>query len=144
MADEQKALLKQIAQMKEVSAGGEMEELIKKAQDVKGVKLVAAIFDDRSMDDLKTLGDALREKRSNLVGVLGSSHEGKASLAVVVTDDLIQNRKLSAGTLVKEIAAVMGGGGGGRQHLGTAGAKSTEKLSEAVSSAAEILAKQLK
>jgi hypothetical protein len=36
-------------------AGGEMEELIKKARDVKGVKLVAAIFKDRSMDDLKTL-----------------------------------------------------------------------------------------
>jgi len=144
LTDEQKILLKQLTQMKEVSAGGEVEELIQKAQNVEGIRLVTAIYADRSMDDLKTLGDALREKRSNLVGVLGSSQEGKASLAVVVTDDLIKGKKLSAGALVKEIATVMGGGGGGRHHLGTAGAKSAEKLSDAIAAAPEILRKRLK
>jgi alanyl-tRNA synthetase len=143
LVEEQRALLKQLGQFKEASAGGVVEELIKKAQDVQGIKLVAASYDNRSMDDLKTLGDALREGHSSIVGVLGSSSEGKASLVVVVTDDLIKNRKLSAGTLVKEIAAVMGGGGGGRHHLGTAGAKSAEKLSDAIAAAPEILKKHL-
>jgi len=95
------------------------------------------------MDDLKTLGDALREKRTNLVAVLGSSLEGRASIVVVITDDLIQSKKLSAGKLVKEIGAIAGGGGGGRQHLGTAGAKTAEKLGEAVDKVGEILQSHL-
>ena len=144
LIEEQRALLKQVGQLKEVSAGSEVEELMAKAQDVQGVKLITAMYTDRSLDDLKALGDALREKRANLVAVLGSSQVGKASLAVVVSDDLIQTRKLSAGTLVKEIAAIMGGGGGGRHHLGTAGAKTADKLPDAIAAAPEILKKHLK
>jgi alanyl-tRNA synthetase len=144
LVDEQRALMKQLEQFKQASAGGEVEALIASAQDVKGVRLITRTYTDRSMDDLKTLGDHLREGHSNLVAVLGSSMEDKASLAVVVTDDLISDRKLSAGTLVKEIAAVMGGGGGGRHHLGTAGAKSAEKLPEAMDAAQEVLRQHLK
>ncbi|RJP82833.1 MAG: alanine--tRNA ligase [Candidatus Zixiibacteriota bacterium] len=144
LAEENRALGKQLEQFKEASAGGEVEALIREAADINGVRLVTVSFADRSMDDLKTLGDALREGHDNLVAVLGSAFEGRASLAVVVSDDLIRDRKLSAGTLVKEIAAVMGGGGGGRHHLGTAGAKSAEKLPEALAAAGGILQKHLK
>ncbi|HDH57419.1 MAG TPA: alanine--tRNA ligase, partial [Bacteroidetes bacterium] len=143
LVEEHRALLKQVEHLKEASAGEETEELISQAEDVEGIRLVTALYDDRSMDDLKTLGDALREKRTNLVAVLGSSLEGRASIVVVITDDLIQSKKLSAGKLVKEIGAIAGGGGGGRQHLGTAGAKTAEKLGEAVDKVGEILQSHL-
>ncbi|MFH1861723.1 MAG: alanine--tRNA ligase [bacterium] len=143
LLDEQHTLLKRLEQFKEASASEETEILIQQAQEVAGVRLVTALYDDRSMDDLKTLGDALREKRSKLVAVLGSSLEGRASIVVVVSDDLIKTKKLSAGKLVKEIGAIAGGGGGGREHLGTAGAKSAEKLPAAIAAAPQILQKRL-
>ncbi len=143
LSEEHRSLGKQVERFKEASAGDEVAELVQGAQDIAGVKLVTRLYEDRSLDDLKTLGDALRDQRTNLVAVLGSSLDGKASLAVVVTDDLIRSRKISAGTLVKEIAAIAGGGGGGRHHLGTAGAKSADKLPEALAAAAEIIRKHL-
>jgi len=143
LVDEHKALLKEVERLKEASAGDETEEMINNAIEVDGVRLVTALFDDRTMDDLKTLGDALREKRTNLVAVLGSSLDNRASIAVVVTDDLIKAKNLSAGKLVKDIGKIAGGGGGGRNHLGTAGAKSADKLEEAIKGAAKILGKLL-
>ena len=144
MTEDQKALVKQLELMKASSADSEVVNLIAHAQEIGGVRLVTALYNNRTMEDLKTLGDALRAAQTNLVAVLGSALEGKASLAVVVTDDLIRERGLSAGMLVKEIAAVMGGGGGGRHHLGTAGSKSAEKLPQAIQASAGLLEKKLK
>ncbi|TKJ37560.1 alanine--tRNA ligase [candidate division LCP-89 bacterium B3_LCP] len=144
LVEEHHDLMKQVERLKKTSASDETEELIDNAQDVEGVKLVTAQYDDRSMDDLKKLGDVLREKNANLVAVLGSSLDSRASIVVVVSDDLITSKKLSAGKLVKEIGSIAGGGGGGRDHLGTAGAKSAEKLPDAIDKAGEILAKVLK
>ncbi|MBU0518468.1 alanine--tRNA ligase [bacterium] len=143
LMEDYKILLKQVEQFKQASAGDETSSLLDNAQDVEGVRLVTALYDDRSMDDLKTLADAIREKNKNIVGVFGSSQEGRASIAVVVTEDLISGKGLSAGKLVKDIGAIAGGGGGGRNHLGTAGAKSAEKLPDAIAAAADILKKHL-
>jgi alanyl-tRNA synthetase len=144
LVDDHKTLVKQVGHLKEATAEEETEALIANAQEVESIRLVTALFDDRSMDDLKTLGDALREKQANIVAVLGSSLEGRASIAVVVTDDLISSKKLSAGKLVKDIGKIAGGGGGGRHHLGTAGAKSADKLREAIDAAGDVLRKRLK
>jgi alanyl-tRNA synthetase len=144
MMEEQKTLLKRLEMMKASSADSEVGDLLTQAREIRGVRLVTALYDHRTMDDLKTLGDALRAAQTNLVAVLGSSLDGKASLAVVVTDDLIREKGLSAGVLVKEIAAVMGGGGGGRHHLGTAGAKSAEKLPQAIQASESVVEKHLR
>ena len=143
LVDEHRALLKKVERLIEVSAEEETDELIRRAREVEGVRLVTAPYDDRTMDDLKTLGDALRQRYSNLVAVVSSSLDDKASIVVVVTDDLIKDKNLSAGVLVKEIAAIAGGGGGGRHHLGTAGAKTANKLAEALEKAGEVLKKHL-
>jgi len=143
LMEDYKFLLKQVDKLKHASAGDETADLLEKARDVAGIRLVTALYDDRSMDDLKTLGDAIREKNKNVVGVFGSSQEGRASIAVVVSDDLISGKGLSAGKLVKDIGAVAGGGGGGRHHLGTAGAKSADRLKDAIEAAADILKKYL-
>jgi len=81
---------------------------------------------------LKELGDVLREKLKSGVGLLASKIEDKVQFVCVVTDNLIKEKKLSAGKIVGEVAKVVGGGGGGRPHLATAGGKEVSKLDEAL------------
>ena len=58
--------------------------------------------------------------------------EGRLNFVCAVTDDLIKEKGIKAGVLVKEVASKTGGGGG-RPHLATAGGKEPEKLDNAIS-----------
>ena len=86
------------------------------------------------MDELKSLGDALRTKLKSGVGVLGAVIDGKPALVCIVTDDLISGRGMQAGRIVGQVAGALGGKGGGRPHLATAGGKDAEKLGSALRS----------
>ena len=54
------------------------------------------------------------------------------SFIAVVTDDLIADRGLKAGDVVKGVARLAGGSGGGKPHLAQAGGKNPEKMDEAL------------
>jgi alanyl-tRNA synthetase len=116
-----------------------LDALIAAATTVKDVALVAARVEARSMDELKNLGDALRAKLHSGVGILGTVIEGKVALVCVVTDDLIRDRGLQAGTIVGRLAQQVGGGGGGKPHLATAGGKDAQKLDSALADAPRLL-----
>jgi alanyl-tRNA synthetase len=73
--------------------------------------------------------------------VLGSAHDGKAGLLVAVTKDL--TKRLQAGALIKQLAAMVGGGGGGRPDLAQAGGSKPELLGEALAAAPQLVAQAL-
>ncbi|NUO84397.1 hypothetical protein HUU05_30345, partial [candidate division KSB1 bacterium] len=73
------------------------------------------------------------------VGLLAAIMDGKLSFACVVTDDLIKNKNLKAGDLVKRVAQITGGSGGGRPHLALAGGKDVQRMPEALASVAQIV-----
>ena len=79
---------------------------------------------------LRTLADQVREKFQSGVIALGSAVDGKVSMLVVVTKDLVP--KLKAGELIKEMAAEVGGTGGGRPEMAQAGGKNPERLDAAL------------
>lgn len=68
----------------------------------------------------------------NTLCVLGSTYEGKPLLTVMISKDLVANRQLNAGALVREAAKLIKGGGGGAPHFATAGGKDANGLEEAV------------
>ncbi len=113
-------------------ASSALDTLLQKVTTVSGVNVVAGRVDATDMDDLKRVGDALRAKLQNGVGVLGTVIDEKAQLVCVVTDDLVAGKKLNAGKIVGELAKVVGGGGGGRPHMATAGGKDITRLDEAL------------
>jgi alanyl-tRNA synthetase len=71
--------------------------------------------------------------------VLFSKIEGKAGIVAVVSDDLIKEKKLSAGKIVGDLAKLLDGGGGGRPHLATAGGKDISKINDALIKVEEII-----
>ena len=141
--EEKRQLEKQLAKQKVQNAAGSIDELISSAKDVSGIKLVTGEFTVDNTDELKELGDKLREKMGSAVGLLYSVIDGKVGLCAVVSDDLVKTKKLSAGKIAGDVAKILGGGGGGKPHLATAGGKDVSKIGEALDALPQIIQKYL-
>jgi alanyl-tRNA synthetase len=114
-------------------------DLLDKAQDVNGIKLIIQEIPNSTVAQLKELGDSIREQSQRTVALLGTKHEAKVSFVCVVTDDLIQSKNIHAGKLVQKVAQIAGGSGGGRAHMATAGGKLENKFNEAMESIRKLL-----
>ena len=113
-------------------------ELLEKARIVNGVTLVTGKI--MMMPNVaKDLVFKIRERHpENLFCVIGSVFENKPMLNVMLSDDMVKDRGLNAGQLVREAAKVMQGGGGGQPHFATAGGKNVDNLSAAMDKVIEL------
>ena len=140
---EVKALHSENESLKAKMAQEAVGDVLNQVQDVKGVKLLAVSLTDVDMNGLRDLGDQLKEKLGEGVVVLASVAGGKVSLLAMVTEQA-QKAGAHAGNLIKGMAAIVGGGGGGRPNMAQAGGKNPDKVPEALETAANILADQIK
>jgi alanyl-tRNA synthetase len=136
-------LKKELSARRLKEASGGIDEIARGGETVGAIRVVSSRIDAGDMDELKALGDTLRTKIGSGVGVLGAVIDEKAAFVCVVTDDLVQGKKLQAGKIVGELARLVGGGGGGRPHLATAGGKDAGKLSEALAETAAIVRRMM-
>ena len=82
--------------------------------------------------DARAYGDAFRERESaSLLALASETPDGRITLFVFVTDDLIR-LGVSAGNIVREIAALAGGRGGGRPHMAQGGIGNPDRLEAAL------------
>jgi len=139
LLEERKNLEKKIKNFKKTSALSEIESLLKKVEEINGINVVFSPVQATSIDELRTFGDSLRKQLKSGVGVFGTVMDNKVNFLCVVTDDLIRNKSLKAGDIVKEVAKIVDGSGGGKPHLALAGGKNISKLSEALSHVPEIV-----
>jgi alanyl-tRNA synthetase len=130
--DEKKKFEKELAEIKLKEKLGGMDVIIASSLSINGINVYKGRVDASSMDELKSMGDELRSKMKSGVGVLISEIDGKVGIVAVVSDDLIKEKKILAGNIVKEVAKVVGGAGGGKPHLATAGGKDISKIDEAL------------
>lgn len=134
---------KTIQQLRERLAIVEIDEIIGRAEQIDGVKVLAAQVDAPNMDALRSIADLVRNKLGSAVIALGSDNDGKVNLVTVVTNDLL-GKGLHAGKLIKEVAKVTEGGGGGRPEMAQAGGKNPAKLEEALGLVIKLVEQQLK
>lgn len=132
LLDEKRKLEKEIAEMLLKEKLGEINSIISNVAAVKGINVYKGKVSASNMDELKSMGDELRDKMKSGIGILISQIEDKVGIVAVVSDDLIKEKKISAGNIVKEVAKVVGGSGGGKLHLATAGGKDISKINEAL------------
>jgi alanyl-tRNA synthetase len=136
--DEIKSYKKELEQYKETALTGEIEDIIKEAEEKNGVKLIAKALDGYEVNDLRSLTDKIKEKSKNSIILLASVNDGKVTFILSITDDLL-DKGYHAGKMIKEIAAVAGGGGGGKADMAQAGAKDPAKIKDAFSVASSLL-----
>ena len=100
------------------------------AKTIAGVSVHVQRTDGLDVNGMRALADQLRDKLKSGVVALGAANDGKVSLLVIVTKDLIA--KLKAGDLIKEMAVEVGGTGGGRPEMAQAGGKDPAGLDTAL------------
>jgi alanyl-tRNA synthetase len=122
---------KEIADLRRDLARMEFETLLQQVQEVQGAQVLAAHVQAADMDTLREMTDWFRNRLGSAVIVLGAVIEGKPNFVAAVTSDLVE-RGLKAGSVIKEVARVVGGGGGGRPTMAQAGGRDPGRLGEAL------------
>ena len=128
---ENKELQSQVDEFKARKAQELKKMLIEKARDVNGVKVIAGVL-PLEPQHAKDIAFQLRGQfPEQLLVVIGSESNGKPTLTVSLSDDLVAEGK-NAGLYVREAGKLIKGGGGGQPHFATAGGKDPEGLEAAV------------
>jgi alanyl-tRNA synthetase len=133
--DQVKSLEKEIAALKSKLAAGQGDELVAKAIDVNGIKVLAATMEGADVAGLRETMDKLKDKLGTAAIVLASVLEGKVSLIAGVTADA--TGKVKAGELVNFVAKQVGGKGGGRADMAQAGGTDPQALPQALAGVAD-------
>jgi len=137
--EENRELRRQLERARK-GGGDRITDLLGSAVSVDGVRLVAAEVEAESADELRALGDGLRERLGSGAAILAGRSADRVAFIAVVTDDL-PGKGIRADRLVREIAALTGGSGGGRPHMAQGGAGDPAKVGTALAQAAGILRK---
>jgi alanyl-tRNA synthetase len=125
-------LEKEVDALKSSLASSGSDELIGKAEDIDGIKVLASRLDDADAKALRDSVDHLKDSLGTSVIVLAGVESGKVRVAAGVSADLTASIK--AGDLVNFVAEQVGGKGGGRPDFAQAGGNRPENLDEALSS----------
>lgn len=110
-------------------------ELVKEAVEMNGVNLIARQVELPSTEAVKSLAYAVKDLIDNLFLVLTCDIEGKPSITVMVSENLVKEKNLNAGNIVRELAKEIQGGGGGQPFFATAGGKDSSGLSRVLEKA---------
>ncbi len=130
--DQVRRLERELAALKGKLASAQGDDLVGRAVDVKGAKVLAAMLEGADVPTLRDAMDKLKDKLKSAAILLASVSDGKVSLIAGVTSDL--TAKVKAGELVNMVAQQVGGKGGGRPDMAQAGGTQPENLSAALSS----------
>lgn len=136
-----KELQQEVESLRRQLTRGGLEGLLEKAEEINGVKVLAARVEAKDAKTLREMGDFLRDRLGSGVVILATAADGKAQLLAMVTRDLAS--KLHAGKIIQELAPLVGGRGGGRPEMAQGGGPRVEGLKEALKKAREIVAAQL-
>jgi len=127
---QQKALEKEVDNLKTKVAQSQAGGLDSQARDINGVKVLAATVDGMDRSQMRALADSLRNKLKSAVVVLAAVENGDIALLAAVTKDL--TKKVHAGKLLGEVASAVGGRGGGRPDMAQGGGKDAAALPKAL------------
>ena len=143
MVENNAALGREIEEMRKEKVASLAEHIATTVQPKDGIMLISRLTKFQS-EVMKDLAFALRQRvDSKLVMVVGNLFDGKPTINVMLSDDIVA-AGVDAGATVREAAKLINGGGGGQKHYATAGGKNAEGLQAAVDKAVEIIMEKLK
>ncbi len=131
LLDEVARLKKDLARARRGEVGGQIGRLVGQAEARGKFKFTVGTLEASSAAEMRSLGDELRRRLGSGAAVVASVVGGKVMFLAVATDD-VAGEILSAGDLVKEVAATAGGSGGGRAHMALGGGKDPRKIEAAL------------
>ena len=139
LVESNESLTKEVEAMQKEQLNAMTENILASTTEENGYFVVAQQM-NRPADFVKNLAYNLRARKSNLVMVIGSEVAGKATLTIMLGDDVVA-KGVDAGAVVREAAKAIQGGGGGQKFFATAGGKNPNGLADAIAKAKELILK---
>nr|MBO2487085.1 alanine--tRNA ligase [Bacillota bacterium] len=118
------------------------DQLLERAERVNGAAVVVASLPGLGKEQLRAMGDRVRERLRSAAVLLGTERDGRVQLVAMATPDLVA-KGFHAGRVVQAAAKEVGGGGGGRPDMAEAGGRQPERLEQALAVGKETLKAQL-
>jgi alanyl-tRNA synthetase len=138
LQDENAKFRKEIEQLNKLKASSFKDDLIGQKVEINGVNFIAALLDTDAAS-MKNIAFEIAAELDNLYFVGGSSIDGKALLTVYVSKNMVEEKGLNAGNIVRELGKYIQGGGGGQPFFATAGGKNPSGLKQALLEAKKMI-----
>jgi alanyl-tRNA synthetase len=137
--EEHSDLSKKVGKFQQNMLGVIAKTLEDQMEKVGDIALISSRVDLDKPGLMKDLAFQARSRYPNLCLVLGTEVEGKAHLAIMLSDSAIKNYDLNASTLIREVSKEIQGGGGGQAFFATAGGKNPAGIDAALAKAEKIV-----
>jgi alanyl-tRNA synthetase len=139
LVDENHELQKQLQAFFKEKAAGIKKELIDKIEKKGAVNFLAANIKLDSAEEIKNILFELKNEVEDLFCVIGASVNGKPSISVIISENIVKEKNVNAGQIVRELAKHINGGGGGQPFYAQAGGSKNEGLEIAIEKAKLLL-----
>jgi len=131
MTAEMREMRQTIEKLKAKEFLSEADQFLVNAKQVKGLKVVSLSRSGMSADDMRKLGDFLRDKAPDVVALLAGVNDGKITFQAVCGKKAVEHG-IKAGEIIKTLAPICGGKGGGRPDSAMGGGSDLLKLDDAL------------
>jgi len=138
LQDENATLKKEIEQLLKDKAKNLIGDLRNQLQEINGIQFLATTV-DLDANGIKNLAFDLGKEHKNLFLVFGSAIKDKALLTCSISKELVDEKGLDAGKVVRELGKFINGGGGGQKFFATAGGKNPGGIKEALAKAKDYI-----
>jgi alanyl-tRNA synthetase len=138
LQDENVKLKKQLEVLLKDKAKNMKGELAQELQEINGVQFLAKQV-DLSPEGAKDLAYELGTLGKNIFLVLATAEDEKPMLSCYISKELVAEKNLNAGQVVRELGKYIQGGGGGQPFFATAGGKNVAGIQEALAKAVEFV-----
>ena len=138
LQEENAQLKKQLETLLKDKAKNMKADLAKELQEINGVQFLAKQV-DLNPEGVKDLAYELGNSYNNLFVVFATAHEGKPMLTCYISKEIVAEKNLNAGQVVRELGKYIQGGGGGQPFFATAGGKNVDGIAEALAKAIDFV-----
>ena len=139
---EMKQLRSALEKFKAQASLGEATQFLMAAKELGGLKVLTANRSGLDANEMRRMGDFLRDKEPGVVGVLASVNGEKVSLLAVCGKEAVA-KGIKAGDIIKSIAPIVGGRGGGKPDSAMGGGTELLKIDDALAAVDDFVAGKL-
>ena len=135
LVEENNDLQKQLQSLLKEKAQSIKQSLLTKVVAKNGINVIVEQISFDSAEEIKNILFEIRNQVENCVCVIGAEVKGKPSISVIIDDNLVKEKNLNAGNIIRDLAKEINGGGGGQPFYAQAGGSKLEGLSTAIEKA---------
>lgn len=135
LVEENNDLQKQLQSLLKEKAQSIKQSLLTKVVAKNGINVIVEQISFDSAEEIKNILFEIRNQVENCVCVIGAEVKGKPSISVIIDDNLVKEKNLNAGNIIRDLAKEINGGGGGQPFYAQAGGSKLEGLSLAIEKA---------